>query len=166
MRSSPASRSRTNSVASSDITNNLVGSVDVKTESLTSTDIMNGTLHTVDFAAGQLRAGAPGPAGAGGAAGAPGISGLQIVEASSANNSASMKQIDVTCPAGKQVIGGGAHGWNARSDVALDESFPHQRDDMACHRLRGERNRRQLVPRRSRNLRDRRSLSSVDLTHR
>jgi hypothetical protein len=113
-----------NSVATADVTNNSLGSVDVKNESITTGDIKNGTLRTVDFASGQLPEGAPGPAGAPGAQGAPGISGLQIVEVSSASSSSSTRQIDVSCPAGKQVIGGGAQLWNAGSDVALDESFP------------------------------------------
>ena len=40
------------------------------------------------------------------------------------NDSSSMKTTDVTCPAGKQVIGGGARNFNAGGDVALDESYP------------------------------------------
>jgi hypothetical protein len=122
-----------NTVSSLDVTNGTLKSVDVKDNSLGSVDVQNGSLRAIDFAPGQLSsgpAGPPGPPGAPGQQGqqgqqgAPGLSGLELVTANSASNSASAKLIDVACPAGKKVVGGGAHIWDAGSFAALDESYP------------------------------------------
>ena len=112
---------KNNSVASVDLTNNSIQSVDVKNNSVTTADVKNGTLLAADFAPGVLQAGAPGPAGP---QGAPGLAAVEIVMADGLNDSSSSKQTEATCPAGKQLIGGGAHILNAPSDVALDESYP------------------------------------------
>jgi hypothetical protein len=52
--------------------------------------------------------GPPGPSGDAGAPGPAGISGLQTVTLASLNNSVSPKEAAVLCPAGKNVIAGGA----------------------------------------------------------
>ena len=44
--------------------------------------------------------------------------------ANSATDSSVAKLADVTCPAGKRVVGGGAHIWDAGGKVAFDESYP------------------------------------------
>ncbi len=44
--------------------------------------------------------------------------------ADSASNSDNVRQTEVSCPGGKQVVGGGAHIVNAAGNVALDESYP------------------------------------------
>ena len=44
--------------------------------------------------------------------------------ADSASNSDNVRQTEVSCPAGKQVVGGGGHVVNAAGNVALDESYP------------------------------------------
>ena len=52
------------------------------------------------------------------------MSAVQIVTADSADNSVPFKPIDVTCPGGKKVLGGGARLFGAGGDVAIDESYP------------------------------------------
>jgi hypothetical protein len=116
-----------NTVSSLDLRNNDVRSADLRNNTVASIDVLNGSLKAIDFAPGQLPPGPAGPAGAQGPAGpqgAPGLSGLEIVTAESPSNSAVNRQTNVSCPAGKQVVGGGAHVWNAGGDVALDESYP------------------------------------------
>ncbi len=112
---------KNNTVSSVDVKNNSIQSVDVKNNSVTTADVKNGTLLAADFAPGVLQAGAPGPAGP---QGAPGLAGVEIVMADGLNDSSLSKQTEASCPAGKQLIGGGAHLVNAGSDVALDESYP------------------------------------------
>jgi hypothetical protein len=121
------SQIKDNTVSTLDITNGTVRSIDVKNNAITSLDILNGTLKAVDFAPGQLPvgpAGAAGPQGSPGAQGAPGLAAVEIVTVDSANSSTGVKQADATCPAGKKVIGGGAHLYGAGGDIALDESYP------------------------------------------
>lgn len=124
-----------NTVSSLDVRNNNLKSIDVRNNTLTTLDVRNGTLRKVDFAPGVLGngggaagpagpAGQQGPQGPQGVQGAPGLSGLEIVSAETASNSDSPKQIEASCPAGKQVVGGGAHIFNAATDAALDESYP------------------------------------------
>jgi hypothetical protein len=125
-----------NTVGSPDIRNNSIATQDVKNNSLTSLDVLDGSLKTSDFAPGQLSTGPAGPAGPAGAPGAvgttgavgpqgaPGVSGLEIVTTQSANDSAGSKVIGASCPAGKQLLGGGARIVGAAGSVALDESYP------------------------------------------
>ena len=115
---------KNNTVSSVDLTNNSIQSVDVKNNSVTTADVKNGSLKAVDFAPGVVTSGAPGAPGPAGPQGAPGIVGVEIVMVDGVNDSAGSKQTEATCPAGKQLIGGGAHTVNAGSDVALDESYP------------------------------------------
>ncbi|MCP9487417.1 MAG: collagen-like protein [Gaiellaceae bacterium MAG52_C11] len=121
---------KNNTVSTLDLANNSARSIDVKDNSLTSVDIHNGALKAIDFAPGQLTAGAVGPAGPAGpqgpsgAQGAQGTSGLEIVSAVSATSSDVNRQVEISCPAGKKLVGGGAHIWDAATDVALDESYP------------------------------------------
>ena len=89
---------------------------------------MNGQLRAVDFAPGQLQ---PGPAGPAGLLPAPlvrreltGLAGVEIVTAVSVRDSDPTHAVTATCPAGKTVIGGGAHIFDASGDAALDESYP------------------------------------------
>ena len=141
---------KNNTVSGLDLTNGTVKSIDVGNNSLTSLDIRNHSLRAIDFAPGVLEPGpgvagsagsagaqgpaglqgAPGPAGSQGPAGpagpqgAPGLSGVEIVTADTPSDSSSPKHVDPSCPAGKKVVGGGAHLWQAGGDVALDESYP------------------------------------------
>lgn len=123
------SQIKDNTVGSVDLKNNGVRSLDVQDNTLTSSDIKDGALRTVDFAAGELTtgpagpSGPAGPAGAAGTPGAPGLAALEIVSGESATNSVT-KQFDISCPAGKKLIGGGGQVFNAGGFAALDESYP------------------------------------------
>jgi hypothetical protein len=75
--------------------------------------------------------GLPGAIGPKGSAGTPGISGYQIVSDVTQFDSSAAKQFDVRCPAGKQVIGGGAQIFPSLADpnrntapVVLRTSIP------------------------------------------
>jgi hypothetical protein len=121
---------KNNTVASVDLKNNSAGSVDILNNSLKSIDVKDGSLLAADFAAGQLAGGPAGPVGPAGPQGppgpqgSPGLAALEVVSLAGASNSLPVKQVNASCPAGKTLIGGGAHIWNAGSDVALDESYP------------------------------------------
>jgi hypothetical protein len=121
------SQIQNNTVSHLDVKNNDLRSGDVRDNTLKSIDVLNGTLKAIDFAPGQLKPGPAGPAGPQGVAGPqgpPALAGLEIVQAQSVSSSDVARQTNVSCPAGKKVIGGGAQVWGAGSDVALDESFP------------------------------------------
>lgn len=71
--------------------------------------------------------GDPGPQGPAG-----GISGLERVDYSSANDSTSPKHAFAKCPAGKQVVGGGAQVFmqgQENGSVAVKKSFPNKAGD-------------------------------------
>ena len=116
-----------NTVASLDLKNNGVKSVDLTDNGIKSIDVMNGQLRAIDFAPGQLQpgpAGPVGPAGPAGPQGAVGLAGVEIVTAESVRDSDPVHSVSANCPAGKRVIGGGAHIFDASGDAALDESYP------------------------------------------
>ena len=50
------------------------------------------------------------------------ITGYEVVSESSANNSNAIKTVDVECPAGKVIVGGGAGIYGAFSGVAITHS--------------------------------------------
>jgi hypothetical protein len=79
-------------------------------------------------AAPQGPAGPTGPQGPQGPQGDPGISGLQFVYGLSPGNGADVAEADATCPAGKQLIGGGMIPNQHLPDgyVAVTESGPVQ----------------------------------------
>ena len=71
--------------------------------------------------------GDPGPQGPAG-----GISGVQRVDFSSANDSTSPKHAFANCPAGQQVVGGGAQVYmegQENGSVAVKKSFPNKGRD-------------------------------------
>ena len=120
-------------VTGANILNGSIQSIDVMNETLRTVDIKNGTLLPEDFKGTKLPkgdqgpqgpAGPQGPEGPAGAQGQPGLSGVENVTAESVSNSTSSKAMDVACPAGKRLIGGGARLYNGGSFVAVDESYP------------------------------------------
>ncbi len=128
-------------ITGANVKNSSLTGIDVKNESLGTADVKNGSLLPKDFKAGALPAGQQGPAGPAGPAGpvgpagpqgpaglqgTNGVSGLQIVFATSPLNSDIEKSITATCPAGKQVIGGGGFAFNFTypDEVALVASYP------------------------------------------
>jgi hypothetical protein len=115
---------------------NSVGTAQLKANAVVSSKVRNHSLLAADFAYGQLPrgpkgatgatgpAGPPGPKGDKGDTGAAGISGLERREASNGPDSTD-KAVDVTCPTGKRVIGGGAKVIGAGVDnVAITEAWP------------------------------------------
>jgi hypothetical protein len=126
-------------VGSEQIVNDSVRSRDIRNNEIRSKDVRDGALLAKDFEVGQLPAGPKGDLGARGEAGEqgpPGISGLVRVDATSANNSDSVKFANAICPAGKRVIGSGAELSGAASgigvppnqttDVVIDEITPSE----------------------------------------
>jgi hypothetical protein len=128
-----------NSVRSQHIKNGQVKRADLASNSVDSRRVRDRSLLPADFAAGQLPAGAaglagpagaqglPGAAGETGATGAkgaegargpegpqgpPGLSEIEVVTATSVDDSDGTKSITVTCPAGKRAIGGGGGATN------------------------------------------------------
>ena len=88
---------------------------------VTGAKVRNGSLRKADFGPGQLPTGPTGPQGP---AGSPGLSAVERVETSSPNNSTTPKVVQITCPAGKRLIGGGARVNGGSPKVALWASFP------------------------------------------
>ena len=112
---------------------NSVGTKQLKTNAVTSGKVKDRTLLSKDFEAGQLPAGPRGPAGAPGprgdtgatgdqgVPGAPGVSGWQRVHnATGVVNANSSTEVEIFCPAGKKVFGGGAYA----PGLTLVSSFP------------------------------------------
>jgi hypothetical protein len=114
------------------IANNSIGGADIKNGSLQTKDLsakaraaLQGTTGPQGAAGPAGPAGPKGADGAAGAPGAPGVSGREIVVAESDTNSDTEKTALATCPAGKQVIGGGANVYpNDVDDVFVRDSYP------------------------------------------
>src|SRR4051812_27523158 len=122
-----AATSAVRSITGKDVKNGSLTGADIKSSSLTGKQIRNGSLTSADFAPGLAVTGPTGAAGATGAKGdvgpagpqgakgdagtpgAPAMTGLQIVSLTSSHDSASYKQLAVTCPAGKTAISGGSN---------------------------------------------------------
>ena len=103
-----------NSVGTAQLQKKAVTRAKLKKNSVTGAKVKNGTLTATDFTAGQLPAGPQGPNGDPGAqgpkgnAGAPGISGREyVIGADVSVNPGQSGGAQVTCPAGKKVMGGG-----------------------------------------------------------
>jgi hypothetical protein len=112
---------------------NSVGNKQLKTNAVTSGKVEDRTLLSKDFKAGQLPAGPRGPAGAPGpkgttgapgATGVPGASGVsgwqRVHNATGVVNANSSIDVEISCPAGKKVFGGGAYA----PGLTLMSSFP------------------------------------------
>jgi hypothetical protein len=115
---------------------NSVGNRQLKTNAVTSGKVEDRTLLGKDFKAGQLPAGPRGPAGGSGpkgdrgapgatgqqgVPGTPGVSGWQRIDnATGVVNANSSTDVEISCPAGKKVFGGGAYA----PGLTLVSSFP------------------------------------------
>jgi hypothetical protein len=106
-----------NSVGPIQLKRNAVGPQKLAPNAVRTGHVLDGSLLSADFKAGQIPAGPAGPAGP------PGISQKQVVNASTATDSSTPKQISATCPAGKQAIAGGA-GLTGPTGPALFASHP------------------------------------------
>lgn len=137
-------------ITGNDIAHDAIAKKHIKNNAVNSRKVKDRSLRSKDFRTGQLPAGAQGPqgpagtegpqgppgapgaAGPTGPQGPPGLSALQRVEATSAENSNSPKQVTASCPTGKQLVGtgydvfGGKGGTdpNATTFVAMDFVIP------------------------------------------
>lgn len=107
------------SVGAPQLKPNAVTGAKIANNTITSVDVRNRSLRRVDFGQGQL------PAGPVGAQGPPGLSAREQVSAESPLSSAAPKNVTVTCPSGKKVIGGGVELSGAgRARVTVTENTP------------------------------------------
>ena len=109
------------SVGAAQLKTGAVTTKKLASNAVTAAKVRNGSLLKADFGPGQLPAGATGPQGP---AGAPGVSAVERVETSSPNNSTTPKVVQIACPAGKRLLGGGARVNGGSPKVALWASFP------------------------------------------
>ncbi len=109
------------SVGTAQLKTGAVTTKKLASNAVTGAKVRNGSLLKADFGPGQLPAGPTGPQGP---AGAPGVSAVERVETSSPNNSTSPKVVQIACPAGKRLLGGGARVNGGSPKVALWASFP------------------------------------------
>ena len=112
------------SVGTAQLKTGAVTTKKIAPNAITAAKVRNGSLLKADFRAGQLPAGPTGPQGPAGPAGTPGLSAVERVETSSPNNSATPKVVEIACPAGKRLMGGGARVNGGSPKVALSASFP------------------------------------------
>jgi hypothetical protein len=109
------------SVGTAQLKTGAVTTKKIAANAVTGAKVRNGSLRKADFGPGQLPTGPTGPQGP---VGSPGLSAVERVEASSPNNSTTPKVVQITCPAGKRLIGGGARVNGGSPKVALWASFP------------------------------------------
>ena len=110
------------SVGAPQLKRNAVTGAKIANSTITSIDVRNRSLRRVDFGRGQLPAG---PVGAQGPQGPPGLAAREQVSAESPLSSAAPKNVTVTCPTGKKVIGGGVELSGAgRARVTVTENTP------------------------------------------
>jgi hypothetical protein len=102
-----------NSVGTNQLKKSAVAGSKIKKNAISSAKVKDGSLQRGDFASGTLLQGLQGPKGDPGAqgskgdAGAPGISGREwVVGAEVSVNPGQVGTAQVTCPAGKKVMGG------------------------------------------------------------
>ena len=105
-----ASQVPRNSVGPLQLKRNAVGPAKVAPNAIRTKHVLDGSLLTADFKPGQIPQGPKGDKGEKGDRGAPGPSGIsarEVVTAMSTISSDTSRQVNATCPSGKQVIGGG-----------------------------------------------------------
>jgi hypothetical protein len=100
-----------NSVGTAQLKKKAVTASKLRANSVSAPKVKDGTLLAADFKAGQLPAGPkgdPGQKGDKGDPGAPGVSGREyVIGAEVSVNPGQLGGAQVTCPAGKKVMGGG-----------------------------------------------------------
>jgi len=100
-----------NSIGTAQLQRKAVTGKKIAKNAVTGPKVANATLTAADFKAGQLPAGPkgdPGPKGDKGDTGAPGVSGREyVIGAEVSVNPGQVGGAQVTCPAGKKVMGGG-----------------------------------------------------------
>jgi hypothetical protein len=109
-------------VTAAKIRNGQVTSADIADSGVTSADVRNGSLRRVDFRPGQLPHGPTGPQGP---AGPAGLSGREQLASETPLTAVGPKNLTVSCPAGKKVIGGGVEiSGQGRNRVTVVENKP------------------------------------------
>ena len=109
-------------VTNAKIRNGQVTSADLADGGVTSADVRNGALRRVDFRPGQLPHGPTGPQGP---VGPPGIGAREQVASETPLTATGPKNLTVTCPTGKKVLGGGVEISGAgRNRVTVVENKP------------------------------------------
>jgi hypothetical protein len=107
------------SVGTPQLKNNAVTGAKIAGSTVTSADVKNGSLLRGDFKAGQIPAGPAGPQGP------AGLSAREQVSAETTLTAVGPKNITVTCPAPKKVIGGGVElSGVGRNRVSVTENKP------------------------------------------
>jgi hypothetical protein len=107
------------SVGAAQLRNESVTTAKLRDNDVRSVDVRNGSLLRADFRRGQIPAGPAGPQGP------PGVSAREQVNAESPQNSLPSKNVSVTCPAGKKVLGGGIElSGPGRNRVSATENHP------------------------------------------
>ena len=112
------------SVGTAQLKTGAVTTKKIAPNAVTAAKVRNGSLLKADFRAGQLPAGPTGPQGPAGPAGAPGLSAVERVEATSPSTSTTSKSVQIACPSGKRLMGGGARVNGGVPEVSLTASFP------------------------------------------
>jgi hypothetical protein len=109
------------SVGTAQLKTGAVTTKKIAPNAVTAAKVRNGSLLKADFRAGQLPAGPTGPQGP---AGPPGLSAVERVETTSPSTSTTSKSVQIACPTGKRLMGGGARVNGGVPEVALTASFP------------------------------------------
>jgi hypothetical protein len=123
-----------NSVGTSALKRNAVKPAKLAPNAVRTAHVLNGSLLAADFKAGQIPQGAKGDKGDKGDrgdkgdTGSPGVAAVELVSAASAFDSSSTHFVDVTCPSGKKLLGGGGTVDNAAGFVDLYASRPLDAD--------------------------------------
>ena len=116
--------------AASQLPKNSVGTKQLKNNAVNSAKVKNHSLMAADFKAGQIPAGAVGPPGPTGPTGPAGPAGkdafgeLQYKVATTGNPSGSQNFIEVSCPSGWHVVGGGVFGTAEELGQNINSSYP------------------------------------------
>jgi hypothetical protein len=109
-------------VTTAKIRNGQVTTADLADGGVTSADVRNGSLRRLDFRPGQIP---PGPTGPQGPPGTPGVSGREQLASETPLTNSGPKNLTVTCPAGKKILGGGVEISGAgRNRVTVVENKP------------------------------------------
>jgi hypothetical protein len=117
-----------NSVGTLELQRNAVKAAKIAPNAVRTSHVLDGSLLVADFKAGQIPQGPKGEKGDKGDKGSTGLSGVEIVQVAGPAQSVIFTVVSAECPAGKRIIGGGAHtfplGDAYYDDIAIVSSYP------------------------------------------